>query len=525
MTALFGSGRLFEGLVVAYLLPSLFLVLAYVGSRSKSPLWPIAQFLSLAVLLAAFLSSVWLGWGTQIRWNIVVFENAGAVEKVIPTDASVFANAGPFIGIGLIAAVMTIMLFPKAGLANYYSYKHPLFVGGVIFMPLFVVIAALLKSPIDLVPKGSLLVLTFFGFWLSAAWLAAKATHGEYVRGLEAPVKPFFLLGEKAPFRPDLILPGGVNYVKGTILTGVGLMIAIHNHLSLPRWEWWGFIIAFWGIIILIPIRGMLKMFHGRGPRMLGHPDAFGVKAGLAREILLFAGLLVLLYGFVNAFKGFVPFTVIGVVPKYDALPAAHGWFGVLLIILAFLVLVPLRAWYKTRLLEGSETRTQMFLKQLSLYVGTFLLIVGYIHLFNLPFASATMGESNYIWFYPDRNPIGFAIGTALVIAGALLILVFRPKALTNELQATIRVMVGLIADLPLEKRRQIMQRRIGMLVRMPEEQRFVHTKAMLEGLNALTESKRVEMLSLNIEILTQRPPEQRSAFMTTMDKVMKAIG
>lgn len=50
------------------------------------------------------------------------------------------------IGIGLISAVLSLMLYPMGGAQRYFWYKHPLFVAGVVFMPLFAFVAAVLQS-------------------------------------------------------------------------------------------------------------------------------------------------------------------------------------------------------------------------------------------------------------------------------------------------------------------------------------------------------------------------------------------
>lgn len=536
MSLLFQDGRVVEGLAVGYLLPTLVTLIAYSLSATKttSSAWDLAHLWVLIPLTGLFLVFAIPYAFEPLKWIVMTPQVDKVVGPFHPKPALITGNAfsepSPLIGIGFIAGVVTIMLYPLAGVKNYFSvYKKPLFVAGVIFMPFFIVLAALFRAPVTSPMGGSepLTILTkafaalsiFGGFWLSGAWLASKRTQGDYATGLTAPFRPQFLLGEKAMFRPDLILPGGVNFVKAVILLGVGIMIMVHDHLSFPRFNWWGFALAFWGIIALIPIRGIYKMFRGRGPRMLGDPAAFGMKANWGREVLLFIGLLILLYGFVNAFKGFTPFTVLGMSPRYLSLPRTPGIVGLTLLALSFILLVIVRGWYKTKLLEGVETFGQLFAKQLLLYVGVVPMILGYIHLFNLQSDAVTFA-TEFVGLYPDKNPLGFTIGLTLFILGTLLILVFRPLALRNEFRATMNVMAGATAELPEEKRETLMEKRLKALTNMPDNQRKEHMKWMLEGLQALREDKRDALMRTQIKVLSMLPGEQRAKIMRTMDEL-----
>lgn len=526
MSVLFSNGRLAEGLLVGYLLPTLISVVAWGAARSGSSNVSLVHLATFGLLGLAYFILLLPSLGSNINvFTAVPRPTAGPVGQVV--SVGIGSDAAPVIGIGLISAVVSLMLYPKAGVDTYFSYKRPLFIAGVIFMPLFVVLAALLRAPFGtpafpygLEWKAAIIVITLAGFWLSASILASKWAEGVYAPGLE--VRPL------TPFRPDLILPGGVNFVKGTVLTGIGTMIMIHDHLSVPIWNWWGFEFAFWGIILLIPVRGIVKMTLGRRPRMLGEKGAFGSGAFWGREILLYIGLLVLLYGFVNAFKGYVPFAVMGVFPRYNGfLNGAAGWLGLFLAIVAFIVLVPIRGWYKTTMLEGAESLGQIVMKQIILYVGTFLLILSFIHLFNLPVDATNPAIHPNVQFasiYPSDNPIGFATGLTLFTLGALLILVFRPLALRNEFRATVRTMVGVIAALPDDLRREVMRRRLTTLADMPDHQRDLHFKEMVIGLNQLSEEMRGRMLKTNVELLSQLSEEKRMRCMTSMDKAMAAV-
>lgn len=307
---------------MAYGLPTLYTLAAFAASRRPgrtSKLLHFATFLVLSLLFIILL----IVRGVQI-----------------PLD-----DVAPYLGIAFIAFVMGLMQYPRAGLSRYYSYRSPLFIGGVIFMPFFIYIAALLPN-VPHTPdldKVYLFPIGMLGFWASAAWLSLRATEGEYVPRLE--IQPLL------PFRPDFILPGGVLFVKGAIMMGVGLMVAIHPALGMPRWNWWGFVLAFWGIISIIPLRGMYKMAKSRRLRMLG-VGGTGMVHEIGKGLMLFIGMLIMLYGFVNAFFGTVPFVTLGVVPEFNTFASGTTTgqvVSVVTLLLSFIILVPLRGWYKTQ--------------------------------------------------------------------------------------------------------------------------------------------------------------------------------
>jgi len=398
------------------------------------------------------------------------------------------------------------MTYPKAGTKVYVSYRSPLFIGGVIFMPLFIAVAAVLNTPLSSALKGELVLSIMVGFWSSAAWLASRRTQGTYVPGLE--LRPLL------PFRPDIILPGGVNYVKGTIMTGLGFVIMsapVKSVFPPPVWNWWGFVLAFWGIITIIPLRGMFKMVAGKRPRMLGEKNAFGLNGtSWVREVWLYVGLLILLYGFLNAFMGTVPFTVLSPFhPMVNPPDPLYGVFGILFLVAAFVVIVPIRGWYKTKLPEGAETPGQRALKDALLWVGTFLLIYGFVTLF--------MG----VLVAPYADAFRLGVGLPLFIGGIVLIVFFRPIALRNEFHAIMRIMPGSIASLPDDKRKLIMSRRISALLAMPDSQRNVHVAAMMQGISQLPEELRGAIFKTNFEVLSSLPEDKRMVMMRAMDKAM----
>ena len=488
MSTLFRRGAYSSAIAVAYAMPTVYTLTAWFMAKIKGHYIKLLHFFSFALISTIFFS----------------------IRALLGGDTSL--DYGAWLGMSLIAAVMAIMQYPKVGLKSYQVYKSSLFIGGVIFMPLFIYFAAMLPnvpSP-PAIDKVILFPIGMLGFWSSAAWLVSRKTQGKYVPGLE--IKPLM------PFRPDFILPGGVTYVKGVVLTGVGLMIMIHPRLGMPRWNWWGFVLAFWGIITLIPLRGMYKMIKGRRLRMLGK-GGFGFKAEFYKDSILFIGLNILVYGFVNAFHGAIPFLELGVKEEYNAFisnPSA-GYFGLGMLALSFAILVLIRGWYKIRLLEGVETTRQMMNKQVILYVGTVAMLIAYIHLLNLP----PIRGLGFMWFYPGTNPVGFVLGLLLFLAGSALILVLRPIALKNEFEATLTTMVGVISDLPEKIRRWVMKNRVDVLTSMPEKQRDEHVRLMVVGLNYLPEKNRKPMVRTQMNLLSELTAEKRKKVMASMDKAM----
>ena len=491
MSVLFRQGAYSAAVIVAYALPTLYTLAAFIASRRSGGGWmKLLHFGSFLVLSLIFI--------------IVLF---------VRGDPLPLGNAGAYLGIAFIAVVMGLMQYPRAGLERYEAYRSSLFVGGVIFMPLFIYIAALLPNVPNTpaMDKVYLFPIGMLGFWLSAAWLSLRATEGAHISGLE--IRPLL------PFRPDFILPGGVLFVKGVIMIGVGLMIAIMPQLNMPKWNWWGFVLAFWGIISIIPLRGMYKMAKSRRLRMLGLGGT-GYSHEIIKGLILFVGLLIMLYGFVNAFFGTVPFVTLGGKPEFNTFAsgtAAGQAITIISLILAFLILVPIYGWYKLGLLEGVETIGQLIIKQILLWLGTLLLFVAFIHFFNLPPIRGT----GMMGFYPAANPIGFAVGAILFLAGSVLILVLRPIALRHELEATMITMVGVASDQPEANRRWMLERRIYTLAAMPEAQRNQHVAWMAAGLNQLPAEKRQLMMDTQMAILAEAEPQIRRRIMSAMDSAM----
>ncbi len=477
MALLFDNGDALSGTIAAFAFPGLISGVSLLGSmrRGRGPTWAAAPIATMGVFAAIFVAfDIGSAYGNALRPSL---------------------DAATFLGIAFIAGAVSLMLYPLAGFSSYYEYKDPRFIAGVVFMPLFIFLAVVFQASLEWDVRTALTIVGFAGFWLSSVWLASRNAQGSYVPGLE--IRPTIA------FRPDVILPGGVLLVKGIVLTGVGLMLMFQPVLTFPRWNWWGFVLAFWGIITIIPLRGMYKLVLGRRRRLLGIGGTSHAYVW-ARESLLFFGLLLLLYGFINAFMGSVPFLVLR--PQ-----AQTFWSGLVLFVLSFLVLVPFRGYFKAFVPEGTESYGFLAMKGFILYVGLVALMYSLIAWF--------MGAFLVPQFY--SNPVGSALGLGLFLLGGVLVVVLRPLALENEFRASMRIMVGILADAPEPIREKLMRKRLHFLARCPEPQRDRQVAIMLTSLRLLPEEKRSRVMASQMKLLAGMTPEHRGKIMAAMDVAM----
>ena len=398
---------------------------------------------------------------------------------------------GALVALGLISFVVTLMTFPFVERSSYLACRPPRFVAGVVFMPLFVAIGVTLGASWSVGERVGALLFLLAGFWGSAAWLYHPSTQGDYVAGLE--------FGPELSFRPDLVLPGGVTLVKGLILTGIGMMLALQEAFKLPVWNWWGFVLAFFGIITIIPIRGMSKMLARRSRFLGGRARWQGpVKVGL-----LVVGLSILLHGFLSAFMGFIPFVEFR--PRREL-----AGFAVGLIVVATIAMA-LREWWKRGLQEGTESMSARYLSALWLYLS----IVVFMYAAVLTFMGKVMT------LHPDSNPVGFGLGLLLVAAGATLAVWVRPWTLRRELDGAIRVMVGNMADMGAEARWALMTRRMRTIASYPLVQCAWHLSRMNQAISSLSPPDRAAIDESRLAVMSSLSSEDRRVIMEAMDRAV----
>lgn len=83
--------------------------------------------------------------------------------------------------------------------------------------------------------------------------------------------------------------------------------------------------------------------------------------------------------------------------------------------------------------------------------------------------------------------------------------------------------MVQMLADLPDEKRREMLEPRIRAIATLPEKEKVGFMSMMYDGIQKLSSEKRQAILGTQIEILSQLPTEQRQSMIKTMDGLMTA--
>jgi len=76
-------------------------------------------------------------------------------------------------------------------------------------------------------------------------------------------------IGKPMPtqFRPDLIFEEGRSICCGTMSPSLGVKM-LFTPFSLPVWNWFGLLVAIVGMILIIPIRGIVRMLMMRARLM-----------------------------------------------------------------------------------------------------------------------------------------------------------------------------------------------------------------------------------------------------------------
>ncbi len=205
-------------------------------------------------------------------------------------------------------------------------------------------------------------------------------------------------LAARRTARTSDFVPDGVILVVGTILLGIGLGQIGNERLTPPNWNWVSFLgLTVTGMLLLIVVRGAARAtFGGDQPsgglrRFLGPP---------ATELLLVAGLAVMMYGALNNL-------VLGA-NGFRTGFASNG-DGLVLWVVAALFLVFVRGGFKLAVVRGSGAIAAVA-RELLLVVGIFAFIVG---------------ERSVITGKPPGVPIGGAfVPAAAILLGALFLLV-----------------------------------------------------------------------------------------------------
>jgi len=317
----------------------------------------------------------------------------------------------------LIAALVVSLLWPSVGLHGYFAYRPPQLIF-TLTMELWILLGGVaLRAPSSLLAQDAwfqAFLVTFF-LWTSSNSLPWMV--GDYRSGVS--------------LRPDLIFGGGSYLVRGEIFVALGIELLTSPRIAHPIWNWWGVTAEVAAMIILVALRGILKV-HMRRARLLGLDTWMGrrgLRLGVwVKESFLFAALFVVVYAFYNMYTGQVPLTWSVSHPQLWGL----AWLA-----LAYVLLAPVRGGYKTRLAEPATIRQEL-VKGILLWLGFLTLIYGLILLFRGNWAGiACCSYYNFWW------------GIWTSVLGFLMVVPLRIITLREEFRGTITMMMGTLADLP----------------------------------------------------------------------------
>ena len=329
------------------------------------------------------------------------------------------------------------------------------------------------------------------GFFLLTAIISLPGLTGEYRKGVF--------------FRPDLIYGNGAYLARGEIFVALGLKLLVTEDIAQPVWNWWALTWALAAMVFLVPFRGILKI-RMRRARFLGLDNWMGpgLRLGLwFKETFLFVGLFALVYGFANVYMGKAPLTWTpgdpmgnGGSPEYWGLAFEAG---------AFLILVPLRGWLKTRLAEPPTLLQELF-KGVLVWIAFLLLVYGAYLLL--------MGGWQDFHGFAYYN---FWWGIWISLLGFLMIGPLRAITQRDEFRGTVQIMIPRMADLPEDQRRLMMGRRLQVIAAMPDRARKENVTLMMRIIHALPDGTRQKLVKTRAELVADADPEQRAVLMQTM--------
>lgn len=420
--------------------------------------------------------------------------------------SGMFGPLGQGTGIGwyvipplaILLAITSIMTWHVSKTEKWTSYRRPLYVVAVLAESWIVVVGLtlILGGPVGV---GSFTkAVAFFTalgvFWVFTIILASSKIQGKFIP-------------ELGRFRPDLIYPTGANLARGEIFAGLGLKLLLTTFPAeiatwgwLPVWNWWGLTWAVIAMVVLVAVRGMVKMQIMMRRTLYGRLQ--GWSGLLIEEGLLWIGFAGLAYGFLNVFMGYVPFTLI--YPRY--------WPGWILVILSAIILIPIRGQLKLRYDRATMKFSTTVGLQALLYIGILVMFYGLMALF--------MGE-----FFGFSSNLGLVLG-GLVEAGGLILVVFgRAKSLMHDRKGQLPQMLWMLAHVDDETRLKVMTKRLEVFYRLPSERRLEHMRNMNHALLELPERERSLVSSSRFSALASLPSEMRLELMKTMDKIMMAGG
>lgn len=221
------------------------------------------------------------------------------------------------------------------------------------------------------------------------------------------------------------------------------------------------------------------------------------------RETFLYLALLFVVYAFFNMFRGLVPFTWAPGDPVGTG--TSPDWSGLGWLAAAFVLLVPVRGWWKTRLPEPPTLRQELA-KQLLMWVGFLALIYGFLLVF-----AGQVGTVDWLGGYYN-----FWWGLWVSLLGFLMVVPLRTITLREEFRGTVKIMTAALGDLPDQQRHQMLGRRLTTVAALPERERTIHLGLILSAAQAQPPDRQQALQQTRHAVLDNAPPELRGRMAQT---------
>lgn len=385
----------------------------------------------------------------------------------------------------LLIALVATLLWPTGGVSGYFSYRTPLVLASMAAELWLIVGGLTLVLPDDRLLSAQLFQGFLVVFFLLSAMNSLPGMTGAYRTG--------------AGLRPDLIFGGGVYLVRGEIFVALGIEILTSPaEIALPVWSWWAVGAEVLAMLVLVAFRGVLKM-QMRRARFLGLDtwQGCGLRAGVwVRELFLYLALLLVVYAFFNMFRGLTPFTWVPGDPQGTG--GSPDWWGLAWLGAAFVLLVPVRGVWKTRLPEPPALRQELG-KQFLMYAGFLLLIIGFLLVF-----AGEVGVVRVDGYY------NFWWGIWVSVLGFLMVVPLRVLTLRTEFRGTVEIMTAGLADYPDEQRHEMVGRRLATVAALPDRERTIHLGLIQSAIAEQPPERREALQESRQAALGSAPPEAR---------------
>jgi hypothetical protein len=394
--------------------------------------------------------------------------------------------------IGSWATVTTIMLWPVGRTLGrgYFSYRAAWFVVGVGSMVGIPMFGYLIVSS----PNPAVRLLALFGLAVDiGAWGIPASTR----RAFSDPIHMFF--------RPDLIFGDGRLLAGGIVAIGLGMKFIFSDMPpgNVPIGNWYAiFFVILFGLIQMIPLRGMWKMRNRVSSIAFDKWDGYWITA--ARESYLLVAATALMFGFHNFFGGVSPLTRNVLVGSGE---------GLALMLASALFIVIVRPWYKKYVIGDPflvESFGQSLVKHYILVVGLVGFVYGYLHVMLGGFPRApNAGEDLYL----------SVLGLATLAWGIALLVPVRAWAQANQRSAMMGQMVQvLLPALDDQSRGAAVSKVVRAVSQLPKDARLRIVKEMLGHLGSMAGPDREKVMKALIGSVSSLPPEGRVAMMRAMD-------